>query len=62
MHCKSANDTLHCDLLIDTAGKKMVNKYSDRLHKHCNTEVIQLLDLSGAIRRLKRVKPIELIN
>ena len=60
-----ANDTFHRDLLLDTIDetiKKRENKYSARLHKHRNVEAIRLLDLSEATRRLKRVKPIELIN
>jgi hypothetical protein len=37
-------------------------KHEDRLHHHVNLELIQLLDNSELLRRLKRTKPFELAN
>jgi hypothetical protein len=33
----------------------------DRLHQHTSVEAVQLLDNSDIVRRLKRVKPFELV-
>jgi hypothetical protein len=36
-------------------------KHEDRLHQHTNVEALQFLDNSDIVRRLKRVKPFELV-
>jgi hypothetical protein len=58
------NSDLHRDLETDTVDKEIkshTRKHEDRLHQHANVEALQLLDNSGIVRRLKRVKPFELV-
>lgn len=58
------NDDLHKDLGIenvDNVIKKFAQSHEQRLHQHVNAEVFQLLDNDNIIRRLKRVKPFELV-
>jgi hypothetical protein len=58
------NSNLHGDLEIDTVDKEMKRfawKHEDQLHQHTNVEALQLLDSSDIVRRLKRVKPFELV-
>lgn len=58
------NDHLHRDLKIPTVREeitKFAKKHEGRLHSHGNTEVLQLLDNAGLKRRLKRIKPFELV-
>ena len=45
-----------------TEIKRFARKHEERLHRHDNVEAIQLLDNSGLLRRLKRIKPFELAN
>lgn len=58
------NRYLHRDLKIETIDeiiKKCARSHENRLHEHVNVEAIQLLDVTGLKRRLKRTKPFELI-
>jgi hypothetical protein len=58
------NAALHRDLRIDTIDvtiKCYAEKHTQRLHKHPNAEAIQLLDDSHVTRRLRRLKPLDLI-
>ena len=40
---------------------KFAKKHEERLHHCVNVEEIQLLDKSELVRRLKRMKPFELV-
>jgi hypothetical protein len=54
---------LHRDSNIESVTdiiKKMAQNHEWRLHKHPNTEAIQLLNYREATRRLHRTKPLEL--
>jgi hypothetical protein len=58
------NSDIHRDLGIrmGTAEiKRPAKKHEDLLHRHTNVEVIQLLDNERTVRRLKRLKPLELV-
>jgi hypothetical protein len=58
------NSDIHRDLEIDTVDKEIKNferKHEDRLHQHTNVEALQILEKSDIVRRLKRVKPFELV-
>lgn len=58
------NSDLHRDLEMDTVDqtiKKLAKNHEERLHHHVNVEAIQLLDNTGLERRLKRIKPFELV-
>ncbi|KAL0098782.1 hypothetical protein PUN28_015784 [Cardiocondyla obscurior] len=58
------NDIIHADLGVPTVNKviqEIARKHENRLHNHPNEEAIQLLDNSEALRRLKRVKPYDLL-
>lgn len=59
-----SNDIIHRDLKIETVEaeiQKQAKKHELRLHQHQNVEVLQLLDNAELVRRLKRLKPFELI-
>jgi hypothetical protein len=58
------NADLHTDFKTErvTAEKRFARKHEERLHHHDNVEVIELLDNSELLRRLKRTKPFELAN
>ncbi len=59
------NSDLHRELGIDTVTetiRKYAKSHEDRLHRHVNVEVIELLDNTELVRRLRRVKPFELVN
>jgi hypothetical protein len=47
--------------MVTAEIKRTAKKHEDRLHQHTNVEAIQLLDKSRAVRRLKRLKPFELV-
>ena len=58
------NSDLHKELQVRTVKeeiKKIAKSHEDRLHKHPNVEVLQLLDNKDLVRRLKRIKPFELV-
>jgi len=58
------NEELHDDLNIkwvDEVIQEFAIKHERRLHQHTNIEAIQLLDLTQELRRLKRIKPHELV-
>lgn len=59
------NSDLHRDLKMDTVEQAISNaatKHEQRLHHHTNIEAIQLLDNTDITRRLKRIKPFELVK
>jgi hypothetical protein len=47
--------------MVTAEIKRTAKKHEDRFHQHTNMEAIQLLDNSRAVRRLKRMKPFELV-
>ena len=54
---------LHRDLnveMVTAAIRRFARKHEKRLHQHVNAEAIQLLN-SALVRRLKRIKPFELV-
>jgi hypothetical protein len=58
------NSDIHRDLsvrMVTAEIKRTAKKHEDRLHEHTNVEAIQLPDNSRAVRRLKRLKPFELV-
>lgn len=58
------NNDIHKDLGVNHVTeevKKSAKKHEDRLHRHVNVEVVQLLDNASIVRRLKRTKPFELV-
>jgi hypothetical protein len=58
------NSDIHRDhgvRMVTAAIKRTAKKHEDQLHQHTNVEAIQLLDNSRAVRRLKRLKPFELV-
>ena len=58
------NEDIHKDLKVPTVSeeiKRFAKKHEARLHKHVSVEVLQLLDNSEPVRRLKRQKPYELV-
>lgn len=58
------NSVLHRDLQIQSVDEViglLAAKHEDRLHVHPNVTAIQLLDTSRDIRRLKRLKPHDLV-
>ena len=58
------NSNIHKDLSIETVDseiKKNSVSHEKRLQKHINYEAHQLLNNDGITRRLKRVKPFELV-
>jgi hypothetical protein len=59
------NNDIHRDLgirMVSAEIKRIAKKHEDRLHQHTNVEAIQLLDNESTVRRLKRVKPFELVQ
>lgn len=58
------NYDLHRDMQIEFVDKEIQNfarSHEKRLQNHVNVEVVQLLDNTSIARRLKRVKPFELV-
>lgn len=58
------NINLHADLDVETVDseiKKSARSHEKRLRNHINVEVFQLLNNDDLTRRLKRVKPFELV-
>ena len=58
------NSDLHKDLEIEPVNSettKFARSHERRLMHHVNVEAIQLLDNTNIVRRLKRVKPFELV-
>lgn len=58
------NNDLHRDLAIPTVKeeiKKYAGRHEARLHQHVNAEALQLLDNQHLVRRLKRMKPLDLV-
>jgi endonuclease/exonuclease/phosphatase family metal-dependent hydrolase len=58
------NSDLHRDLQVPTVKdeiKKYAGKHEARLHRHTNSEVLQLLNNENQTRRLKRRKPSDLV-
>lgn len=58
------NDNIHKDLEMVTINNEIINYarcHEKRLHQHVNVEAIQLLDTTNIVRRLKRLKPFELV-
>jgi hypothetical protein len=47
--------------MVTAEIKTTAKKHEDRLHQHTNVKAIQLLDNNRAMRRLKRLKPFELV-
>jgi hypothetical protein len=47
--------------MVPVEIKRTAKKHEDRLHQHTNVEAIQLLGNNRAVRRLKRLKPFELV-
>ena len=61
--CYVTNETIHRDLKIPTVKEelsKFSNKYNIRINNHQNSLVIQLLNMTDQIRRLKRHYPLDL--
>lgn len=59
------NDVIHADLGISTVSRviqKFAKNHEDHLHDHPNEEANQLLNNSDALRRLKRLKPYDLLT
>lgn len=58
------NEDIHRDLkmpVVEDEIKRFAGKHQKRLQTHENVEVISLLDNNGLVRRLKRLKPFELV-
>ena len=58
--CYVTNETIHGDLEIPTVKEevsKFSNRYNTRINNYQNQLVIQLLDTTDQIRRLKRQLP-----
>lgn len=58
------NEDLHRELRVRTVKEeiqKIARRHEERLHKHPNVEVLQLLDNQDLVRRLRRTKPFELV-
>lgn len=58
------NVAIQKDLGIDSVSetiKKYARSHQSRIDSHVNTEVLQLLNIEGLVRRLQRTKPFELI-
>jgi hypothetical protein len=47
--------------MVTAEIKRTAKKHEDRFHQHTNVQATQLLDNSRAVRRLKRLKPFELV-
>ncbi|VVC46128.1 Hypothetical protein CINCED_3A007679 [Cinara cedri] len=58
------NDAIHRDMMLPTIAEeiqKFARKHERRLEDHINPMAIKLLDNSKDIRRLKRLKPYDLV-
>jgi hypothetical protein len=56
------NSDIHRDLgirMVTAKIKRIANKHPP--HQHTNVEAIQLLDKERTVRRIKRLKPFELV-
>jgi hypothetical protein len=63
MHVRNVD--LHRDLKMEMVTAEIrlfARKHEERLLHHENVEAIQLLDSSELLRRLKRIKPFELVS
>jgi hypothetical protein len=63
-HWYVRNSNFHRDFgvrMVTAEIKRTAKKHEDRLHQHTNVEAIQLLDSNRTVRRLKRLKPFELV-
>jgi hypothetical protein len=47
--------------MVTAEIKRTAKKHEDRLHQPTNVEAIQLLENRRAVRRLRRLKPFELV-
>jgi hypothetical protein len=47
--------------MVTAEIERLAKKHEDRLQQHTNGEGIQLLDNARTVRRLKRLKPFELV-
>jgi hypothetical protein len=47
--------------MVTAEIKRLAKKPEDRLHQRTNVEAIQLRDNERTVRRLKRLKPFELV-
>jgi len=59
------NDNLHEDLDVETVDsiiKKYAQSHEKRLQRHINVETLQLQNIDGLARRLKRTEPFELVQ
>jgi len=59
------NTDLHRNLkmeMVTTEIRRFARNHEERLLHHDNFEAIQLLDNSELLRRLKRIKPFELLS
>lgn len=59
------NADLHRDLkieMVEDEVRKVARRHEFRLRNHANLEVVQLLNNTNLVRRLRRVKPFELVN
>lgn len=59
------NNDLHRDLGVESVVdeiRKNARRHESRLQQHTNTEIVQILDNTNIVRRLKRTKPFELVS
>lgn len=59
------NKDIHRDLKMDSVSEvrvKVAKKHQQRLQNHCNPEAFNLLSTQCLPRRLKRTKPLDLVN
>jgi hypothetical protein len=47
--------------VVSSEIQRFAQKHEEKLHRHENVEVMQLLDNMGMVRRLQRKKPFELV-
>jgi hypothetical protein len=47
--------------MVTAEMKRTAKKHADRLHQHTNVEATQLRDNERTVRRLKTLKPFELV-
>ena len=62
-YCRDAD--IHNDLYmvtINEARKSAVKKHQIRISQHINRETSRLFDTDGLVRRLKRIKPVDLLT
>ena len=59
------NDDLHRDVYMQTVQKEIKKRaiiHGERISQHANEELRGMLDISHAVRRLQRTKPIDLMG